>query len=614
MTDQKTQQKQSPASPLLGQGESKADFLYRHAPVGIWEEDWSEVKRLFDSLPPADRENFEQYLKADRSNVERFKRATKVLSVNPAALKDYGFNEDEHDTFIAEYDVYVADYMPDLVAFSKGHYVSTSISEELDRYGNKLIFRDVYCIPDGFRENWNRVICISQEVSDVLKHERIADEQLRHLEMAAKIAKIGYWTAGFGHTADVEFSGEYLDLMEFENAGGKVVQRQVNDAIHPDDKARVLEIFDEADSSFTNYSVDYRVITPSGKTKHLREIGEILKDNNGQPFSHHGIIQDISVEVEQHQQLEAAAQAVHLLEDQFMGAINALKVGIALFDSQHQLIKANNYFNVYFNEFSLELKTNKNCFYQGILQLINNDKRREPAKQKAEQWQQWFNGDSRLPFEYYDGYCWLTIHREALKDGSYVITLSDITDLKDRERQLQQKQDELEKLATKDAITNIYNRRKFNESINHEFRRSMRNRDPLSLIMCDIDWFKAYNDHYGHLKGDDCLKAVATAIQSCFNRTTDIVARYGGEEFAIILPSTDQALALQLANKVCETVRQLAIPHELSKHQQKVTVSVGVSTMLDCFHHKQIDLIDAADNALYEAKEKGRNCVVANSS
>ena len=599
------------SEPRLGQGESKADFLYKHAPVGIWEEDWSEVKRLFDALPKNDRDNFEDYLKADRSHVELFKRATKVLSVNPAALKAYGFSEQEHDVFLQQYDVYIADFMPDLVAFSKGNYVNTSISEEVDRHGNKLIFRDTYCIPEDYRDNWQRVICISQEVSDVLRHERIADEQLRHLEMAAKIAKIGYWTAEFGESANVHFSGEYIGLMEFEGEEGQVLQQQVNDALHPDDKERVLAVFDEADKTHSNYSVDYRVITPSGQTKHLREIGKVIKGNDNQAFSHHGIIQDISADVAQQQKLEAADLAVRMLEDQFMGAINALKVGIALFDENHGLIKANNYFNVYFSEFELDLHSTENSFYKGIQRLINNHPQPEQAEKKSKLWQQWFNSNNRTPFEYYDGYNWFTVHRETLKNGAYVITLSDITDLKDRESQLKQKQNELELLATKDALTGIYNRRKFNKSLNHEFRRSMRNRDPLSLIMCDIDWFKKYNDHYGHLKGDDTLKTVAKAIQSCFNRTTDIVARYGGEEFAIILPSTDQSLALQLANKVCETVALQSIPHEFSEHGQIITISVGVSTMIDCFNHKQNDLIDAADNALYKAKEQGKNCVIS---
>ena len=593
----------------LGKSDSKADFLYKHAPVGIWEEDWSEVKRLFNTLSEYDQLHFEEFLKQDRSHVEMFKRATRVISVNPAALKEYGFKEDEHDQFIKEYDTYIADFMPDLVTFAQGKYVSTSISEEVDRFGNQLVFRDVYCIPDNYRESWQRVICISQEVSDVLRHERIADEQLRHLEMAAKIAKIGYWTSAFGDNAHVYFSGAYLNVMDMDENQEYVNQQQINDAIHPDDKQRVLATFEKADRTLENYSVEYRIITPKGSIKHLREIGEIIRNDKNQPFSHHGIIQDISHEVEQKQKLASADKAVRQLEDQFMGAINALKVGIALFNKNHELIKANNYFNLYFKEFDIEISQHNQSIYDAILKIISNTNRKKESQEKAQQWQQWFDSNSSSSFEYFDGFNWFTLYKEPQKDGTYIITLSDISDIKDRERELQQKQQELELLATKDALTGIHNRRKFNESLNHEFRRCMRNREPLSLIICDIDWFKKYNDHYGHLKGDDCLRLVASAINSCFSRATDIVARYGGEEFAVILPNTDQQLALILAQKVCNSLRNQAITHEESLHDKILTLSVGVATMTNCFESNQIALIDAADNALYEAKEQGRNCV-----
>ncbi|MCR8921423.1 diguanylate cyclase [Dasania sp. GY-MA-18] len=591
--------------------EAKTRFLYHYAPIGIWEEDWSKTKALFDSLTPQQQKNFEQYLKQDPARVEAFKHTTQVISVNPAALHQYGYCEDEHDLFLQEYDVYIADFLPDLIRFSQGEYVSTSVSEETGRFGKKLIFRDTYCIPEDYRHDWRRVICISQEISQTLQHERIVDEQVRHLEMAAAIAKIGYWNVGLSENAKIQYSGQYLQLMELESQDA-ITQSDINKIIHPEDLPKVLNTFKKADTHLQDYSIDYRVITPKGKLKYIHEIGQILANQDGKTYSHHGIIQDISTEVFKQQQLESAKQKINQLKEQFMGAINALTVGIGLFDSNNKLIKSNNYLNSYFNEFDIDLYQPGLNFHEAIKSIIQTDDYKNNKEQKQQDFQQWFISNSEKAFEYYDNYSWLSLHKETLADNSYAITLSDISELKEREHLLHEKQQELERLATKDALTNIYNRRKFNESLNHEFRRSMRNKEPLSLIMCDVDFFKNYNDNYGHISGDQCLQQVAEAIHQCFNRVTDIVARYGGEEFAIILPNTDQLLAEQLAAKMLAAVKDKNIPHQGSKIGDCVTVSVGVTTMNNCLQHSQIDLIDCADKALYTAKEQGRNCMCSN--
>jgi len=131
----------------------------------------------------------------------------------------------------------------------------------------------------------------------------------------------------------------------------------------------------------------------------------------------------------------------------------------------------------------------------------------------------------------------------------------------------------------------------------------------LSLIFCDFDYFKPYNDTYGHLAGDECLRKVAEIISSCLTRASDLVARYGGEEFAIILPNVDKETALIMAEKVRESIQALKLEHSASPSEGVVTLSVGVTTMVPDKDTQMYAMIQKADAALYQAKAQGRNNV-----
>jgi two-component system, chemotaxis family, response regulator WspR len=161
---------------------------------------------------------------------------------------------------------------------------------------------------------------------------------------------------------------------------------------------------------------------------------------------------------------------------------------------------------------------------------------------------------------------------------------------------------ELQRLSSLDGLTGLANRRRFDESLAQEWLRGQRNGSPLSLIIMDIDYFKKFNDHYGHVGGDDCLKRVAAALASVPRRPADLVARYGGE-----LPDTDAAGAHSVAELVRARILSLAVPHERSEVATIVTMSQGVATMLPNTAHKATDLIERADGALYVTKQGGRN-------
>ncbi|GBF82169.1 GGDEF domain-containing response regulator [Aphanothece sacrum] len=178
-------------------------------------------------------------------------------------------------------------------------------------------------------------------------------------------------------------------------------------------------------------------------------------------------------------------------------------------------------------------------------------------------------------------------------------------------RELHELNTKLHRLANLDGLTEVANRRCFDETLEHEWRRLSREKQPLSLILGDIDYFKLYNDNYGHLSGDDCLKKVAQAISSVIHRPADLVARYGGEEFAIILPNTPTSGAMQVAQKILEEIRQLQLPHKASKVQSYVTMSLGVGTVLPTLGISETTLINQADEFLFQAKKEGRDRVVS---
>lgn len=172
---------------------------------------------------------------------------------------------------------------------------------------------------------------------------------------------------------------------------------------------------------------------------------------------------------------------------------------------------------------------------------------------------------------------------------------------------------ELTRLSAVDGLTGIANRRQFDETLNREWRRCLRAREPLSLLMCDVDFFKQYNDSYGHQAGDECLRLVADTLRSKLRRPADIVARYGGEEFAAILPDTSLEGAMMIAEAMRDGVQSLGQPHD-STPAGVVTVSLGVAALMPERAEGMPGLVSAADWALYEAKRRGRNNVQAAAS
>lgn len=204
----------------------------------------------------------------------------------------------------------------------------------------------------------------------------------------------------------------------------------------------------------------------------------------------------------------------------------------------------------------------------------------------------------------------------AIERQKLLLGLKDKTQrLQDLSEQLEKSNQTLERLATMDGLTQVSNRRRFDHVYLAEWKRLSRKQEPLSLIVCDVDFFKVYNDTYGHLQGDDALVQIARAIGRCLKRSADLVARYGGEEFVVLLPETPLAGAAHVAEEIRHSVKALAIPHQQSLNSKQITISLGVACMVPNQQLMGTEvLLQAADKALYQAKVEGRDQVIVDTS
>ncbi|WP_404336496.1 GGDEF domain-containing protein [Sphingomonas sp. MMS12-HWE2-04] len=214
------------------------------------------------------------------------------------------------------------------------------------------------------------------------------------------------------------------------------------------------------------------------------------------------------------------------------------------------------------------------------------------------------------------GYVWIrdvvhVVRNEAGEVESLIGFMFDISERKRIEHELLKMQKKLEALSFEDGLTGSANRRLFDQRLAAEWKSARAAQEPLSMVLLDIDHFKQYNDFYGHVQGDECLMKVAAALGLAGSRLRDLVARYGGEEFALLLPDTDEAEALAIAEKCREAVEALQIPHARSGCGAVVTVSVGVGTVIPPDDGQVRHFCEAVDKRLYAAKQAGRNRVVS---
>ncbi|WP_436905982.1 GGDEF domain-containing protein [Acinetobacter johnsonii] len=209
-------------------------------------------------------------------------------------------------------------------------------------------------------------------------------------------------------------------------------------------------------------------------------------------------------------------------------------------------------------------------------------------------------------------YIWIrdVVHVVRKPDGEVdglVGFMFDISERKKQEQELETLKKQLEEYSYKDGLTGIANRRFFEDSYQREWLNAQREQQPLTIMLLDIDYFKQYNDYNGHILGDACLKQIAQILKKSLSRPRDLVARFGGEEFVLILPDTSQASAIEVVERILQSIRTADICHSSSPLDQRLSVSLGVKTIIPTQKNDKMAFLKEVDQNLYLAKEQGRN-------
>jgi diguanylate cyclase (GGDEF)-like protein/PAS domain S-box-containing protein len=451
-------------------------------------------------------------------------------------------------------------------------------------------------------------------------------------------------------TGSMYFSDRWQEIIGYEPGVLPPLRRSWQERVHPEDLEWVLEFIRYHLECVTpNYYAEYRLRDQTGQYRWVLDRGQAQWDDRGHPIRMSGSLTDVTLRHQSEEQLQlllVTGQAMVQADDteQTFNSVLTKLCQIAEWDvgeawtidiDREQLVYC--WGSHHHNPdppptlLAFEQERRQSYFHQnqglaGRIWAQNNpiwienlESSTSLVSDQALFLKAGFKSAHGLPI-YADGQILAVLIFLSLKQRPRNARVMDLTQAvasqlssfmlrKQTEQALTRANTELQRLATLDGLTQLANRRKFDEYIHTEWRRALRDGLPISLLLCDVDHFKRYNDCYGHQAGDACLRWVAHALESQAHRVTDLAARYGGEEFAIILPNTDLAGALAVAEHAAHAVRELTIPHEGSLVSDFITVSIGVASTIPQAGTLPTRLIAQADRNLYQAKAKGRNCV-----
>lgn len=289
-------------------------------------------------------------------------------------------------------------------------------------------------------------------------------------------------------------------------------------------------------------------------------------------------------------------------------ALDTLDVGLQIWDAQDRLVLFNKKINLMYPDLHKPAHIG-----QPFETLMRDRLRRHEIPAAIGREAQWLErhlarrGTHNEPrLKELAGNRWVNTCETRTQEGHLVVSWVDVTELVRQRKVLEASNQYLAQQSTMDELTGLANRRRFDEALVTEWQRAARSLTPLSLLMVDIDHFKQFNDNYGHLAGDECLRQVAGVLDQCVRRAGELVARFGGEEFVVLLPGADMEHACETAQKCMELMQKLAVPHAASETSTQVTFSIGVACLMPDATLEPSSMVNAADTAMYRAKNGGR--------
>ena len=317
---------------------------------------------------------------------------------------------------------------------------------------------------------------------------------------------------------------------------------------------------------------------------------------------------DVTESVHQREVLSAARTEAQAARVRLHEAIDAMPAGVAIYDESDRLVMYNR--EAFDSTRMGESGSPIGQTYEALLrQSLARGEITEAIGREEEWLRQRLAGRGLLKVPVLRrtyGDRWMHYHETRAPSGSLIMVRLDVTDLVEKSLELERANELLARLSTTDSLTGLSNRRQFDQSLQTEWLRSARNQQPISLLMIDVDYFKRYNDHYGHLVGDACLRQVASILYDCAQRSGELVARYGGEEFAMLLPGADLETAKVMAQRCMDELAKAAIPHANSPVAPWLPISIGVATAVADQTLLPESLVACADAALYRTKGSGR--------
>lgn len=380
----------------------------------------------------------------------------------------------------------------------------------------------------------------------------------------------------------------------------ELVGKHSNFFIHPDD-IKVLKNIDTSNNGTGDRYAKYRFKHKSGKYIWLETSSKSIRDKNGNIKE----VISVSRDITSRKKIE---ENLRIINKRFIAIFKNAGIGVVLRDKSGKLIAANTKYLEMLGYSKDEVKYTDDIVYEeDRLQDQMLFKELVDGKREAYRLERRYVAkDNRI--------LWadVTVTRMPEVEGDRIFalaTVNDITERKSSEHKLMELKDKFKELSLTDGLTQTANRRYFDEYIEKEWFDSAHKSRALSLILIDVDYFKAYNDTYGHIKGDECLKLVANTLKETLKQSNNFTTRYGGEEFAVVLPETDRIEAMHIAEKLRKNIESLMIPNINSKAANYVTISAGVATTVPSIigHYKAF--VGEADRALYAAKKNGRNRV-----
>ena len=441
--------------------------------------------------------------------------------------------------------------------------------------------------------------CILVEIIDTT--ERIeAEKALRKSEQtlarAQKVANIGSWEWNVADNT-VLWSEQACRIYGLDPECREVALATFMDIVHPDDLELIRAMMDDAVHTHATLNFEHRVIRPDGAVRHVHQVAEFIPVKHGTSSHIIGTVQDITdrtvieserrkIETRYRDVVESANNVIARWNH--AGIITYMNpYGLKFFGYSEDELIGRSMFGTIVPAVETGTERDLKNVMRDILTHPENyiENENENIRSNGDRvWMAWSN-------------------RSVLDDDQLVEILSIGTDITNR-KQLEEK---LDRMSRTDALTGLANRREFDEILSAELNRARRSNQPLSLLMLDIDFFKRYNDTYGHQAGDSCLKDIAGVLKDSTKRAGELAARYGGEEFAVILPATSSEDAFLVADHILHAVTGLEITHEASDTAPYLTISAGITTCIPERGMTPDDIIKHADDALYQAKENGRN-------